>query len=82
LHDRFCKVIIPIICGTSHKLALSYAPRLPQPGETIHGTKFMTNFGGKGANQCVAAAKLGGRTILVARVHIVPISKNIHMVLF
>lgn len=47
---------------------LRYAPRLPLPGETLHGTKFTTSFGGKGANQCVAAAKLGGNTFMVARV--------------
>lgn len=41
---------------------------MPRAGETIHGTKFDTNFGGKGANQCVAAAKLGAKTALVARV--------------
>lgn len=46
----------------------SYASRLPLKGETIHGTKFVTSFGGKGANQCVAAAKLGGNTVLIARV--------------
>lgn len=46
----------------------SYAPRLPTAGETIHGKNFATNFGGKGANQCVASAKLGGNTTLVARV--------------
>jgi ribokinase len=32
---------------------------LPRPGETLMGTSFSTGFGGKGANQCVAAAKLG-----------------------
>lgn len=41
--------------------------RLPKPGETLHGTKFATGFGGKGANQCVAAAKLGAKTAMVAR---------------
>lgn len=41
---------------------------MPSKGETIHGTKFVTSFGGKGANQCVAAAKLGGHTVLIARV--------------
>lgn len=41
---------------------------MPTAGETIHGTKFDTNFGGKGANQCVAAAKLGAKAALVARV--------------
>lgn len=47
---------------------VSYTPRLPLEGETIHGHKFVTNFGGKGANQCVAAAKLGSKTALLARV--------------
>lgn len=55
----------------------SYASRLPTAGETIHGDKFVTNFGGKGANQCVAAAKLGGNTSLVAKVYIFWIPLNI-----
>ncbi|CAH1401920.1 unnamed protein product [Nezara viridula] len=44
-----------------------YCPRLPLPGETIHGTDFRLGNGGKGANQCVAATKLGGSTALIAR---------------
>lgn len=35
-------------------------PRIPAMGETIHGQGFATFPGGKGANQAVAAAKLGG----------------------
>ncbi|XP_071441918.1 ribokinase-like [Hetaerina americana] len=46
----------------------SYAPRLPKPGETLHGYKFIQGFGGKGANQCVAASKLCSKTTLIARV--------------
>lgn len=46
----------------------SYVPRLPKPGETIHGTQFIKGFGGKGANQCVMAARLGGQTAMVAKV--------------
>ncbi len=41
---------------------------LPIPGQTILGDSFYTNPGGKGANQGVAAAKLGARTQIVARV--------------
>ena len=46
----------------------SYVPRLPKPGETIQGTYFSKGFGGKGANQCVMAARLGARTAVVAKV--------------
>ncbi len=41
------------------------APRIPEAGETISGEGFMTNSGGKGANQAVAAAKLGGEAYMV-----------------
>lgn len=47
---------------------VAYAPRLPAPGETLMGTLFQTGYGGKGANQAVAAARLGGRVAMVARV--------------
>lgn len=43
-------------------------PRLPAPGETILGTQFATLPGGKGANQAVAAARLGGTVRMVGRV--------------
>jgi len=43
-------------------------PRLPQPGEAILGTHFATLPGGKGANQAVAAARLGAATAMVGRV--------------
>ena len=46
----------------------SYVPRLPKPGETIKGSNFCKGFGGKGANQCVMAARLGARTAMVAKV--------------
>ncbi|XP_046382464.1 ribokinase-like [Ischnura elegans] len=46
----------------------SYAPRLPKPGETLHGYKFVQGFGGKGANQCIAASRLCTRATLIARV--------------
>ncbi|XP_074517050.1 ribokinase isoform X2 [Sebastes fasciatus] len=46
----------------------SQAPRLPKAGETIHGHKFFIGFGGKGANQCIQAARLGAKTAMVCKV--------------
>lgn len=42
--------------------------RIPRPGETILGSEFHTAPGGKGANQAVAAARMGGRVSMVGRV--------------
>ena len=39
-----------------------------RPGETIFGSEFRMGFGGKGANQCVMAARLGAATTIVAKV--------------
>ncbi|KAI4456631.1 sugar kinase [Holotrichia oblita] len=57
-----------VIVGSCMMDFVCYSPRLPHEGETLHGYKFVTNFGGKGANQCVAAHKLGGSTTMIARV--------------
>ena len=43
-------------------------PRLPKPGETLHGDRFVVGYGGKGANQCVAAARLGAKVAMIAKV--------------
>jgi ribokinase len=43
------------------------ADRLPVPGETILGGTFFMNPGGKGANQAVAAARLGGNVTLISK---------------
>jgi ribokinase len=43
-------------------------PRLPAPGATIAGSGFRTEPGGKGANQALAAVRLGARAALLARV--------------
>lgn len=46
---------------------VSYVSRLPKPGETLQGKRFSIGFGGKGANQSVAAAKLGGEVAVIAK---------------
>ena len=40
-------------------------PRLPSPGETLNSRSMRTCFGGKGANQAVAAARAGARTAMI-----------------
>ncbi len=59
----------PRICvvGASNIDLISYVPRLPRMGETLHGTRFHMGFGGKGANQAVMAAKLGGDVSVVTK---------------
>ncbi len=47
---------------------VTFSPRFPQPGETVVGTRFITYAGGKGANQAVAAARMGARSTMVGRV--------------
>ena len=56
-----------VVVGSCMTDLVSYVPELPKAGETVHGTKFMVGFGGKGANQAVMAAKLGAKTALVAK---------------
>ena len=43
------------------------ADRLPIPGETILGGTFLMNPGGKGANQAVAASRMGGNVTLISK---------------
>ena len=59
----------PKICvvGACNIDLISYVPRLPVLGETLHGTQFRMGFGGKGANQAVMAAKLGGDISMVSK---------------
>ena len=56
-----------IVIGSTNTDMVIQSPKLPLPGETILGGQFFMFPGGKGANQAVAAARLGGTVTLVAR---------------
>ncbi|MDZ5710755.1 ribokinase [Jeotgalibacillus haloalkalitolerans] len=56
------------VAGSLNIDLVTEAERFPLPGETILGTGFSTVFGGKGANQAVAAARLGGQVKMVGKV--------------
>ncbi len=56
------------VIGSTNTDMVVKAEHLPVPGETILGGKFFMNPGGKGANQAVAAARLGGNVTFVAKV--------------
>ncbi|XP_034015355.1 ribokinase [Thalassophryne amazonica] len=57
-----------MVVGSCMTDLVSQVPRPPRAGETVHGHKFFIGFGGKGANQCVQAARLGARTAMVCKV--------------
>lgn len=57
-----------VVVGSSNTDMVIRCSRMPKPGETVLGGEFMMNHGGKGANQAVAAAKLGGNVAFVAKV--------------
>ncbi|XP_061650481.1 ribokinase isoform X1 [Phyllopteryx taeniolatus] len=57
-----------IVVGSCMTDLVSQSQRLPKEGETIHGHNFFIGFGGKGANQCIQAARLGAKTTMVAKV--------------
>ena len=56
-----------VVVGSLNMDLVIRAAHIPKPGETILGTDFQTIPGGKGANQAVAAAKLGDEVVFVAK---------------
>lgn len=57
-----------VVIGSANTDMVVKSKKLPLPGETILGGTFFMNAGGKGANQAVAAARLGGNVTLVTKV--------------
>jgi len=57
-----------LVVGSINMDLVVRVPHAPVPGETVLGGDFETFAGGKGANQAVAAARMGGEVIMVGRV--------------
>jgi ribokinase len=56
------------VVGSANVDLTTFSDQFPKPGETIFGQKFDLGFGGKGANQAVAARLCGAEVFMVARV--------------
>jgi ribokinase len=56
------------VVGSANIDLTTFTDRFPKPGETIFGQRFDLGFGGKGANQAVAARLCGAEVFMVARV--------------
>ena len=57
-----------VVIGSANADLVATSRHIPAPGETVLGDSFRIVAGGKGANQAVAAARLGGRVAFVGRV--------------
>ena len=57
-----------VVVGSFNTDLTAYMERMPRPGETVHGRKFVIGPGGKGSNQAVAAARLGADVTFIGRV--------------
>ncbi|MBO7609030.1 MAG: ribokinase [Muribaculaceae bacterium] len=57
-----------VVIGSSNMDLVVSTEHFPLPGQTVLGNKFMTNFGGKGANQAVAASLLGSDVTFICKV--------------
>lgn len=57
-----------VVVGSANVDVTAFVDRLPTTGETVAGGRLSRDLGGKGANQAVAAAKLGGKVRMVGAV--------------
>ncbi|UQX00707.1 ribokinase [Streptomyces sp. RerS4] len=56
------------VLGSTNMDLVAYVPKAPRLGETVTGREFRTVPGGKGANQAVAAARLGAEVVMIGAV--------------
>jgi ribokinase len=56
-----------LVVGSANTDMVIGVDKFPLPGQTLLGNNFLLNAGGKGANQAVAAARLGGHVAIIAR---------------
>src|SRR5882757_5982713 len=56
------------VVGSANTDLITFADTFPRPGETLFGKGFDLGFGGKGANQAVAARLCGAEVMMVAKV--------------
>lgn len=56
-----------LVLGSSNVDFILRVPRFPKPGETILGENLVTVYGGKGANQAIAARRLGGKVCFLTK---------------
>lgn len=57
-----------VVVGSINMDLVAVAPHFPAPGETLFGERFVSMHGGKGANQAVAAARLGAEVHMIGAV--------------
>ena len=65
-----------LVLGSSNVDLILRVPRFHKPGETITAESMMTVFGGKGANQAIAAKRLGGKVLFFTKLGHDPYGEN------
>ena len=56
------------VVGSANTDLITFSDKFPQAGETLFGRRFDLGFGGKGANQAIAARLCGAEVVMVAKV--------------
>lgn len=71
-----------VVVGSLNMDLVARAQRLPRAGETLPGESFFTVPGGKGANQAVAVARLGGSVAMIGNVGDDDYGRQLHRALY